>query len=454
MNGNSSILSLGSANISKLLIKYSLPAITAMTAMSLYNITDSIFIGRGVSAMALSGLAISLPIMNLQVAFGALIGVGAAAISSIRLGQKDYDAANYILYNVVILNIINGLFITVISLLFLKPFLLFFGASINSLPYAYDFMNIILLGNIITNTYMGLNSLMRSTGHPSKAMYATIITILINLVLNYIFIFQFKWGIRGSACATVISQFIVLIWQILFFKNKTNPLHFQKRFFKLKKEIVKDIFSIGLSPFLLHCATCLIVILINKGLSFYGGDTEVGAYSIVNRMFFLFTMIIFGINQGIQPIAGYNYGAGLYTRVNEVFKKAAAAAIIVMLFGTISIELFPHIVPSLFTDEKDLINAAAKGLRYVFIFAPLGGFQIVSIGFFQSIGKAYKAIILSVSRQVIILIPLLIILPKFLGTTGVWISYPSADFLSSILAIYMISVQYKSFTNNQLNKKD
>jgi putative MATE family efflux protein len=451
MKISSSILSLGTENIGKLLIKYSLPAITAMTAMSLYNITDSIFIGRGVSSMALSGLAISLPIMNLQVAFGTLIGVGAAAICSIRLGQKDYDATNYILYNVVILNIIIGLLITVISLLFLKPLLLFFGASINSLPYAYDFMIIILLNSIIINTYMSLNALLRSTGHPSKAMYATIITILINLVLNYIFIFHFKWGIRGSACATVISQFIVLIWQILFFKNKINPTHFQKKFFKLKKEIVKDIFSIGLSPFLLHCATCLIIILINKGLSFYGGDTEVGAYSIVNRMLFLFTMIVFGINQGMQPIAGYNYGSGLYHRVNEVFKKAVIIASTIMLFGTVIVESFPYVVPSLFTDEKELINTAAKGLKYVFIFAPFGGFQIVSIGLFQSIGKAYKSIILSASRQVFILIPLLIILPKFFSTTGVWISIPIADFLSSLLAIYMIFIQYRSLTHNKTN---
>ncbi|MDR1523124.1 MAG: MATE family efflux transporter [Endomicrobium sp.] len=445
MKDNSSILSLGNANITKLLIKYSLPAITAMTAMSLYNITDSIFIGRGVGAMALSGLSISFPLINLQTALGTLIGVGASAISSIRLGQKDYTAANHILCNVVIINILISIFVTVGLMFFLKPIIIFFGASSQSLPYAYEFIRVILIGTIVTNTYMGLNGLLRTIGHPRKVMYSTIATIFINLVLNYVFIFQFKWGIQGSAWATVIAQLIVLIWQILFFSTKTTFIHFQKQFFVLKKEIVKDIFSIGLSPFSLHCSTCLIVIIINKSLSFYGGDLEVGAYGIVTRIVVLFMMIIFGINQGMQPIAGYNYGAGLYSRVNEVFEKASIFAVLVMLFGAVIMELFPHFVSSFFSDEINLVNTAARGLRYVFICAPLAGFQVVAISFFQSIGKAYRAIILSVLRQVIILIPLLIILPKFMGPTGIWVSYPIGDLISSVLAIYMILAQYKQF---------
>jgi putative MATE family efflux protein len=447
-----SILSLGTSNAGKLLIKYSLPAIVAATAMSLYSIIDSIFIGHGVNSMALSGLATSFPLMSLQNAFGTLTSIGGAVILSIRLGQKDYKATNYILCNVVIINIIVGLLTTILVLLFLKPILLCFGASSQSLPYAYSFMSIIMIGNTITNTYLGLNALIRASGHPGKAMNATLITIFMNIVLNYIFIFQLHYGIAGSAWATVMSQLIMLIWQVLFFNKKTNVIVFQKQFFCFKKDIVKDIFSIGFSPFLLHCVTSLIIILINKKLSFYGGDVEVGAYGIVNRMCFLFIMITIGINQGLQPIAGYNYGAGLYARVTEVFKKAATAAMIIMLFGTISIELFPYMISSLFTNDNNLIKAAAKGLRYMFIFAPFAGFQLVSIGFFQSIGKAYKAIMLTLTRQVAIIIPLLIILPKYLGSTGVWVSYPISDFLSTLLAIYMTFMQYKSFSTKKFAK--
>jgi len=441
-------LTLGTENIGKLLAQYALPAIMAMLATSLYNVTDSIFIGHGVGVAALSGLSITFPIMNLGVAFGQLIGVGAGAMLSIRLGQKDYEAANYILGNVIVLNTIIGILFSVVLLLFLDPILLFFGASQQTLPHAHDFMAIILIGNVITHTYMGLNSLLRSQGHPKKAMIATFATILINLVLNPLFIFKFGWGIRGSAFATVISQTLALAWQIKFFSNKTNFIHFQKKFFALNKNIVKGIFSIGLSPFLLNAATCIIIILINKNLSIYGGDTAVGAYGIVNRVLFIFVMIVLGLTQGMQPISGYNYGAGLYKRVNEVLKKTIFIAVGVMTLGSLIAEIFPHTIVSLFTTDKELIKVTAVGMRYVLMTYCLVGYQTVSIVFFQSIGKANLSIILSMTRQFIFLIPLLLILPKYFGVTGVWITMPISDLAAFIATVILMNYEHKRFKKN------
>jgi putative MATE family efflux protein len=438
-------LTLGTASIGKLLAQYALPAIMAMLATSLYNVTDSIFIGHGVGVAALSGLSITFPIMNLGVAFGQLIGVGAGAMLSIRLGQKDYEAANYILGNVIVLNTIIGILFSVILLLFLDPILLFFGASQQTLPHAHDFMVIILIGNIITHTYMGLNSLLRSQGHPKKAMIATFATILINLVLNPLFIFKFGWGIRGSAFATVISQTLALAWQIKIFSNKTNFIHFQKKFFALNKNIVKGIFSIGLSPFLLNAATCIIIILINKNLSIYGDDIAVGAYGIINRVLFILVMIVLGLTQGMQPISGYNYGAGLYNRVVEVLKKTIFIAVVVMTLGSLIAEIFPHTIVSLFTTDKELIKVTAGGMRYVLMTYCLVGYQTVSIVFFQSIGKANLSIILSVTRQFIFLIPLLLILPKYLGVTGVWITMPISDLAAFIATVILMNYEHKRF---------
>jgi putative MATE family efflux protein len=441
-------LTLGTENINKLLTQYALPAIVAMLAMSLYNVTDSIFIGHGVGVDALSGLSITFPIMNLGAAFATLIGVGSAALLSIRLGQKDYESANYILGNVILLNIIIGVLFSVSILLFLDPILIFFGASRQTLPHAHDFLVIILIGNVVTHMYMGLNALLRSQGHPQKAMNATITTILINLALNPLFIFKFGWGIRGSAFATVISQVLVLVWQVHFFSNKDRFMHFQKKIFSFKKDIVKGIFSIGLSPFLINSVTCVIIILINKNLAAYGGDIAVGAYGIVNRMLFVLVMIVLGLTQGMQPIVGYNYGAGLYKRVTEVLKKTILIAMSIMTFGSLIAELFPHAIVSLFTSDKELINVTTVGMRYVLMTYCLVGFQTVSVAFFQSIGKAYIAIILSVTRQAILLIPLLIIVPKYFGITGVWVTMPIADLGAFIATAILMSYEYKKFKKN------
>jgi putative MATE family efflux protein len=443
MKNENAPIGLGTEKIGKLLMQYAIPAIIAMTASSLYNITDSIFIGHGVGPLALSGLAITFPLMNLAAAFGSMVGVGASTLLSIRMGQKDYETANDILGNVFSLNLIMGIGFSIIVLPFLKPILIFFGAGEETVHYAHEFMRIILFGNVVTHMYFGLNAMLRSSGYPQKAMMATIYTVLINLVLNPLFIFGFKWGIRGSACATIISQVVVLCWQIHLFNDKKYFIHWKKGIYKLQKKIVADSLSIGMAPFLMNAASCLIVILINQQLIKEGGDLAVGAYGIVNRIAFLFIMIVIGLNQGMQPIAGYNYGAKLYPRVIAVLKKSILFATVTMILGFTIVELFPHAVASIFTTEADLINIAVPGLRWIFLFYPLIGFQMVSSAFFQSIGKASKAIILSMTRQVLFLIPILLILPRYWGITGVWASMSISDVISIILAAVLLWIELK-----------
>ncbi|MDR0865801.1 MAG: MATE family efflux transporter [Candidatus Symbiothrix sp.] len=454
MENENAPLSLGTEKIGKLLMQYAIPAIIAMTASSLYNITDSIFIGHGVGPLALSGLAITFPLMNLAAAFGSLVGVGASTLLSIRMGQKDYETANDILGNVFVLNLIMGIGFTLIMLPFLDPILHFFGASEETLVYSRDFMVIILSGNVITHMLFGLNALLRSAGSPQKAMMATIYTVLINVILNPLFIFGFKWGIQGSAFATVISQAIVLCWQMYLFNDKNFFIHWKKGIYKLKKKIVIDSLSIGMSPFLMNAASCLIVILINRQLIRHGGDLAVGAYGIVNRVAFLFIMIVIGLNQGMQPIAGYNYGAKLYDRVTAVLKKSIFYATIIMIAGFTFVELFPHAVASIFTTEEQLVSLAVPGLRWVFAVYPLIGFQMVSSAFFQSIGKPMKSIILAMTRQVLILIPLLLIFPNHWGITGVWASMTVSDFLSVLLAGLLLYLEFKNTKSPKLKTQE
>ena len=438
-------VTLGTQSIRHLLFEYALPAIIAMTASSLYNITDSIFIGHGVGALAISGLAITFPLMNLAAAFGSLVGVGAATLMSVRLGQKDYHSANFILGNVFVLNLILGSLYAIIALCFLDPILYFFGASPQTLPYAHDYMQILLYGNVVTHMYLGLNALLRSIGSPQKAMYATLFTVVINVILNPFFIFVLHLGIKGTAMATVISQVSMLIWQLKLFSNKENFIHFQKGIFRLKRKIVFDSFSIGMAPFLMNASSCIIVILLNQSLVHYGGDLAVGAYGIVNRIAFLFIMTVIGLNQGMQPIAGYNFGAGQFKRVNEVLKQTIIYATIVMSIGFLAAELIPSAIASVFTSDPELIALAIPGLRLVLLLYPIDGFQMVTSNFFQSIGMAGKAIFLSLSRQVLFLLPFLLLFPHFWGINGIWMSIPAADLLSSVISAIMLRQQYRKF---------
>lgn len=438
-------IELGTKNIRKLLMQYALPAIIAMTASSLYNIIDSVFIGHGVGPLAISALALSFPLMNLSAAFGTLIGVGAATLTSVRLGQKDYKTAKILLGNAVVMNVITGIGFTVIGLIFLNPILIFFGASSQTLHYAHDFMFVILLGNVFTHIYFGLNALLRSSGSPDKAMYATIGTVIINICLNPFFIFGLHLGIIGSALATVISQITMLSWEVYLLCNKNHYIHFQRGIYRLHKRIVIESLSIGMSPFLMNVAACLIVILINNGLKNFGGDLAIGAYGIVNRVSFVFIMIIMGFNQGMQPIAGYNYGAKLYPRVIQVLKITIYCATLVSLIGFLLCEIFPYAVSAAFTTDSELIRLSVQGLRITMVTMPIVGFYMVTTNFFQSIGKANKSIFLSLTRQVIFLIPGLLIWPVFYGLNGIWISIPFSDLLATITSLFMLLRQISQF---------
>ena len=438
-------MELGIKPVGKLLMQYAIPAIIAMTASSLYNIVDSIFIGQGVGPLAISGLAVTFPFMNLGAAFGAMVGVGASTLISVKLGQRDYDTAQLVLGNVITLNTIIGVVYTVVCLMFLDPILYFFGASADTIVYARDFMEVILLGNIFTHMYLGLNAVLRASGHPQKAMYATINTVIINTILAPIFIYGFEWGIRGAAIATVIAQIVSLIWQFKILTDKNELLHLRRGIYHLQSKIVKNMIAIGLSPFCMNVASCFIVIFINQGLKEYDGDLAIGAYGIVNRLMFICVMIVMGITQGMQPIAGYNYGAQQYHRVNEVLKLAIWGATVVTTFTFLVGELIPELTVSIFTTDEGLISRAAEGFRIAVLVFPIVGFQMVTSNFFQSIGMANKAIFQSLTRQLLFLLPCLIILPTFMGAAGIWWSMPISDTIASIVAAILLYKQFQAF---------
>ena len=445
-------MELGTERIRKLLMQYAVPAVVAMTASSLYNMVDSIFIGHGVGPLAISGLALTFPLMNLAAAFGSLVGVGAATLISMRLGQRDYATAQRVLGNVVMLNLLLGVGFGLVALLFLDPILYFFGASDATIGYAREYMTVILLGNVITHMYLGLNSVLRASGHPRKAMYATINTVVINTVLDPIFIYGFGWGIRGAAIATVLAQIISLVWQFRLLSDRSELIHFRRGIYRLRRRIVRDVLAIGMSPFLMNLTACFIVILINKGLKTYGGDLMIGAYGIVNRLAFVFVMIVMGVNQGMQPIAGYNFGARQYDRVLRVLKLTIVCAVGITTAGFLVGEFAPRLAVSLFTSDEELIRLSVEGMRIVFIFFPIIGFQMVATNFFQSIGMAGKAIFMSLSRQLLFLLPGLLFLPHFFevstpwdGSWGVWCAMPLSDFLATVVAFFMLTHQLRKF---------
>ena len=445
MENKQATLELGTKPVGKLLIQYALPAMIAMTAASLYNIVDRVFIGQGVGAMAISGLAITFPFMNLTAAFGAGVGVGASTAISVKLGQKDYATAQNILGNTISLNLIIGIGLSIICLLFLDPILRFFGASDQTLIYAHEYMVIILLGNVVSHMYFGMNALLRAASKPRQAMYATIFTVVMNVILDALFIIVFKWGIQGAAIATILAQIIALVWQFKTFTNKNELLHLHRGIYKLRGTIVKNTIAIGMSPFLMNLAACFIVIFINKGLKEYDGDLAIGAFGIVNRIVFLFVMIVMGLNQGMQPIAGYNFGAQQYHRVNQVLKLTIYGATAVTTTGFLVGELMPELAVSAFTTHEGLIQLSATGLRIVVIFFPIIGFQMVTSNFFQSIGMAGKAIFLSLTRQLLFLLPSIILLPLCWGSAGIWWSMPISDLAASVVAGIMLYRQFKIF---------
>ena len=445
MDNKQATLDLGTKPVGKLLMQYAIPAIIAMTASSLYNMVDSIFIGQGVGAMAISGLAITFPFMNLSGAFGAAVGVGSSTFISVKLGQKDYQTAENILGNTITLNVLIGITFSVICLLFLDPILRFFGASDQTIPYARDYMVIILAGNVVTHLYFGLNAVLRAASKPKQAMYATIFTVILNAILDPIFIWPLGLGIQGAAYATVLSQLIALIWQFKIFSNKKELLHLKRGIYRLKKDLVSNIIGIGISPFSMNVCACIVVIFINTGLVKYGGDLAVGAYGIANKVAFIFVMVTMGVNQGMQPIAGYNYGSLQLDRLMRVLKYAVIAATAIMTTGFLIAMFLPYPCARLFTSDKTLIGLSIRGIRIVMMMFPIVGYQMVITNFFQSIGKAKISIFLSLSRQLLFLLPMLIILPPIFGVDGVWASMPISDAMAAILSFIVLRKEMKKF---------
>lgn len=452
-SNNQKTLELGTRPVGRLLVEYALPAIIAMTASSLYNMVDSIFIGQGVGALAISGLAVTFPFMNLSAAFGAAVGVGASSYISVKLGQKDYAKALRVFGNTVTLNVIIGILFSTISLLLLDPILYFFGASDQTISYAREYMIIILLGNVITHLYFGMNAVLRSASKPRAAMFIIIFTVVLNTLLDPLFIYTFDLGIAGAAYATILAQLLAFLWQLKLFSDKREILHLQRGIYKPSLRIIRNIFAIGMSPFFMNACACIIVIFINKNLLTYGGDLAVGAYGIANRVAFIFVMVTMGVNQGMQPIAGYNYGAQKFDRLLRVLKLAMISATCVTTSGFLVAEFCPRLCVSLFTDDAQLTSLSINGLRILMAAMPIVGYQMVITNFFQSIGMAKISIFLSLSRQLLLLLPLLILLPPYLGIDGVWMSMPVSDTLSALLAFVVMSRYMKKFTmlHQQLN---
>lgn len=440
---------LGTENVGKLLKQYAMPAIVAMAAASLYNMVDSIFIGQGVGPMAIAGLAVTFPLMNLSTAFGTLVGVGAVTLISMLLGQKNYYMANRVLGNVVMLNVGIGLFVTILGLVFLDPILYFFGASDATIPYAREYMVIILAGNVISHLYHGLNGVVRASGLPKKAMAATLLAVGLNTVLDPIFIFGLDMGIRGAAIATILAQIVSLLWILKMLSDKNHVVHFSREVFHFDFKIAERSLSIGMAPFLMNVASCFVVILINRQLQFHGGDMAIGAYGIVNRIVFLFIMLIMGFTQGMQPIAGYNYGAKLYPRVKKVLTLTIICATATTTLAFLAGELIPNAMVSLFTRDAELKELSSHALRIIVAIFPIVGYQIVATSFFQSIGYARKAIFLSLSRQLLFLLPFLIVFPRLWGTDGVWWSMPASDIVAALIALLMISRLMKTFGQDE-----
>ena len=431
---------LGTAPVHQLLWKYALPAIIAMTATSLYNIVDTIYIGHGCGVLALGALTVAKPFMDICAAFGSLVGVGASSLLAIYLGEKDYERANRVLGNVIVMNVILSSIVMVVGLIWLDPILMAFGASEDTLLYAHEYMEIILYGNILTHIYFGLNAMLRSAGHPRFSMTATIVAVSINIILDPIFIFGLDMGVRGAALATVISQAVAVVWQLTKFMDKRELVRFHRGIWRLNRHITSRALAIGLSPFLYNIAHCFVVIIINNQLKNFGGDMAIASYGVINRLTFVFAMMVMGLNQGMQPIAGYNYGARQYDRMLRSFYLTCAYATAVMGIVFTLGECFPRLVTQMFTHDPVLIEQTIRPMRIICSTMLIIGFQMVTGNLFTSIGKAGKAIFLSLTRQVLYLIPLVLWLPMAFAEPidGVWWSIPISDALSAITAVIIL----------------
>lgn len=445
---------LGEEKIGKLLLKFSIPAIVGMIVNAIYNIVDRIFIGNFVDSLGLGGITIAFPIMIIIMAFGMLIGIGATSLISIRLGEGKREEAELILGNAMVLLIVISLTLSIFGLIFLDPILKLFGASPQILPYAKEYLSIILLGAVFQSIGFGMNNFIRADGSPKMAMATMLIGAILNTILDPIFIIVFNMGIKGAALATIISQAVSAAWVLNYFFSGKSSLVVKKENWKLKPHIVKNILAIGSAPFAMQVAASGITTLLNRSLITYGGDLAVSAYGAINSFSTILLMPIFGINQGSQPIIGYNYGAKNYDRVKKAFLLAITAATTITIIGFVVTRMFPSQLIALFNSkDKELVNIGANGMKIFFTMLPLIGFQIVSSNYFQATGKPKQAMLLSLSRQVLMLIPAIIILPRFFDLNGVWMAGPTADFFSSLLTGTFILIELKKLQKLHLENQ-
>jgi len=432
----------------RLLLNYALPAVVGTTVNSLYYVVDRIYLGHGVGPMAISGLTLTFPVMLFLQAFSMLIGAGASSRVSIFLGKKELDKAEKVLGNALILTIIISFFTITLCMLYLKNMLIWFGGSENTIPYAMDYLNIIIPNNILTALCFGFNSIMRASGYPKKAMYTMLIGAVLNIILDPIFIFVLDMGIRGAAIATVISMAVSTVFVMHHFISKQSLIRFRKKYFKLDRIIILQIISIGISPFSMQLCGSLVNLILNNSLYKYGGDLAIGANGIMISCAMLLVMIVIGLSQGMQPIVGFNFGAGHRHRVMETLRLVIIIATCIMGVGWIFSTFSPEIITKGFTNDQELIAITANGIRLNFMLLIVVGSQIVISHFFQSIGAAWKTILLSLSRQLIFLIPAILIFPRFYGLDGVWIAGPVSDGLATVMAWVFL---YHFIKNSKIN---
>ena len=444
MKDNQQIL--GTEPIGKLLIKYSVPAIISMMVNGLYNVVDRIFIGNipGVGPLAITGLGVTMPIMTIILAFGMLIGIGSVTNISIKLGQGKKEEAEQIIGNAITLAIIVGLLISIIGITFENQILHMFGASDGSLPYAKAYINIILLGTIFNLLGMVFNNSIRGDGNPKLSATIMVVGCLTNIVLDALFIMVFKMGIQGAAIATVTSQFVTAIWGLAYYTRGKSTLKFKKSSLKLNKSLVGAIFAIGCAPFAMQIAASCVQIICNNSLKTYGGDLAIGAMATINSVIMMVGMPIIGISQGAQPIIGFNYGAKKYDRADKTLKICALAATIGLSIGCLLVQLVPAPIVSMFNGDADLVSISVDGIRKYLSMMPLIGVSMIGSNYFQAIGKAKQAMFLSLLRQVILLVPMMLILPRILGLNGVWFAQPIADVISFIVTFVLLFREVKS----------
>lgn len=439
----SSVYQLGNESVSRLLWQYSLPAIVGIVVMQLYNIVDRIFIGQGVGSDAIAGLAITFPVMNLSAAVGTLIGAGAAARISIVLGQNDKRKAELILGNSLVLTLLFGVIYVSIFAIFIDDILRLFGASEVTLPYAHDFMAYILPGMLVMNLCFSFNNIMRASGYPTRAMVTMFIGAGLNVILAPLFIFVFDWGIKGAAIATDIAMTISMIFVMMHFFSKKSELHFKPGIYKLKWSIFTAITAIGAAPFVVNMAGSALNGIVNNVLHQYGGDDAVGALGILMTYAQLLVMVVIGITQGMQPIIGFNYGARKFHRLKRAFWLSVAAGSAVTFLGAMGAQFCPEYIARAFTTDSDLIEKTAQALRISTVAFWAVGFQIVSTSLFQSLGLAGKSIFLSLTRQILFLLPLIYIFSSVLGLQGVWMAYATSDIVATLVTTVMVIFQMR-----------